>query len=84
MAQTMTPRTDEAVRRCHGLADMQDPAKFSFVLADDARELELEVNRLRDIIRRAEVKFFEDGSDRTAAANMLTVLHEAKLKGEKQ
>jgi len=56
--------------------DWKDLAEIQQVTIDNQKA---EIERLRSIIRRAEVKFFEDGSDRTAAANMLTVLHEAKL-----
>ena len=40
--------------------------------------LRAEVERCNDIINRASVQFFHDGTDRETAAKMLTVLNEAK------
>jgi hypothetical protein len=40
--------------------------------------LRAEVERWNDIINRASVQFFHDGSDGETAAKMLTVLNEAK------
>jgi hypothetical protein len=50
-----------------------------FVLAGVARELELENEKLRDIITRASVHFFYDGSDGDAASAMLKILNEMDL-----
>lgn len=36
------------------------------------------IAKLEGIIRRAEVQFFQDGSDGSTAARMLTILNEAK------
>jgi hypothetical protein len=41
-------------------------------------QLRAEVERRNDIINRASVQFFHDGSDGETAAKMLTVLNEAK------
>ena len=46
--------------------------------ANEASRLRAEVERLNDIINRASVQFFHDGSDGETAAKMLTVLNEAK------
>lgn len=50
-----------------------------FVLAGFARELELENEKLREIITRASVHFFYDGSDGDAASAMLKILNEMDL-----
>lgn len=50
--------------------------KGPFVLAYFARDLERENERLRDIITRASVNFFYDGSDGHAASEMLKILNE--------
>jgi hypothetical protein len=46
--------------------------------ANEASRLRAEVERRNDIINRASVQFFHDGSDGETAAKMLTVLNEAK------
>jgi hypothetical protein len=46
--------------------------------ANEAGRLRTEVVRLNDIINRASVQFFHDGTDGETAAKMLTVLNEAK------
>jgi translation initiation factor 2B subunit (eIF-2B alpha/beta/delta family) len=46
--------------------------------ANEASRLRTEVDRLNDIINRASVQFFHDGTDGETAAKMLTVLNEAK------
>jgi hypothetical protein len=54
---------------------------WSKAVEKDAAELtrlRAEVERLTDIINRASVQFFHDGSDGETAAKMLTVLNEAK------
>lgn len=38
-----------------------------------------ENERLKSVIRRAETRFFVDGSDTTTACAMLKILHEAKI-----
>jgi hypothetical protein len=43
-----------------------------------AEKAEAELARAHDIINRASVQFFHDGSDGETAAKMLTVLNEAK------
>jgi hypothetical protein len=43
-----------------------------------AEKAEAELARAHDIINRASVQFFRDGSDGETAAKMLTVLNEAK------
>ena len=47
-------------------------------LAAERDQLRAEVERRNDIINRASVQFFHDGSDGETAAKMLTVLNEAK------
>jgi hypothetical protein len=47
--------------------------------ANEASRLRAEVERLNDIINRAGVQFFHDGTDGQTAAKMLTVLNETKL-----
>jgi hypothetical protein len=46
--------------------------------ANEAALSRAEVERRNDIINRASVQFFHDGSDGETAAKMLTVLNEAK------
>ena len=48
-------------------------------LAAERDQLRAEVDRLSDIINRAGVQFFHDGTDGQTAAKMLTVLNETKL-----
>jgi len=48
-------------------------------LAAERDQLRAEVDRLNDIINRAGVQFFHDGTDGQTAAKMLTVLNETKL-----
>jgi hypothetical protein len=48
-------------------------------LAAERDQLRTEVDRLNDIINRAGVQFFHDGTDGQTAAKMLTVLNETKL-----
>ena len=45
-------------------------------IAHKMRGLETEAARLRDIIERACVQFFQDGSDGETAAKMLNILYE--------
>jgi hypothetical protein len=45
-----------------------------------AEKAEAELARAHDIIKRASVQFFHDGTDGDAAAKMLTVLNEAAMK----
>ena len=46
--------------------------------ANEAGRLRSEVERLNDIINRASVQFFRDGTDGETTAKMFTVLNEAK------
>ena len=46
-------------------------------IAHKMRGMETEAARLRDIIERASVQFFHDGTDGETAARMLTILNEA-------
>jgi hypothetical protein len=46
--------------------------------ANEASRLRAEMERRNDIINRASLQFFHDGSDGETAAKMLTVLNEAK------
>jgi hypothetical protein len=48
------------------------------MVGDRAEKAEAELARAHDIINRASVQFFHDGSDGETAAKMLTVLNEAK------
>jgi septation ring formation regulator EzrA len=48
-------------------------------LAAERDQLRAEVDRANDIINRASVQFFHDGTDGQTAAKMLTVLNETKL-----
>lgn len=43
--------------------------------SDDAND---RIKRLEDIINRARVAFFADGTDESAAGNMLSILNESK------
>jgi hypothetical protein len=45
-----------------------------------AEKAETELARAHDIIKRASVQFFHDGTDGDAAAKMLTVLNDAAMK----
>jgi regulator of replication initiation timing len=47
--------------------------------ANEASRLRAEVDRLNDIINRASVQFFDDGTDGETAAKMLRILNETKL-----
>jgi FtsZ-binding cell division protein ZapB len=48
-------------------------------LAAERDQIRAEADRLNDIINRAGVQFFHDGTDGQTAAKMLTVLNETKL-----
>jgi transposase-like protein len=54
-----------------------EPAKAD---AAELARLRAEVERRNDIIKRASMQFFHDGTDGEAAAKMLTVLNEAAMK----
>lgn len=70
-AQTGYALTVEGINKNESLyADEKGP----FVLVDFARDLERENERLRDIITRASVNFFCDGSDGHAATVHLSVI----------
>jgi hypothetical protein len=80
-----TPKTDAQTGYAFtrdGISDTEYlyiDQKGPFVLADFARELELENEKLREIITRASVHFFYDGSDGDAASAMLKILNEMDL-----
>jgi hypothetical protein len=72
-----TPRTDEQEHFIDGDRGIVDSGL--------ARELERELNasnerikRLEDIIDRAANRFFDDGSDRQTAVEMLMILEEVR------
>jgi hypothetical protein len=55
-----------------------DVQKWADDYTAELTRLRAEVERWNDIINRASVQFFHDGSDGETAAKMLTVLNEAK------
>jgi hypothetical protein len=88
-----TPRTDAAwaktfqddedqCRAGNAATDMRDECatleRELAALTADRDQLRAEVERCNDIINRASVQFFHDGTDGETAAKMLTVLNEAK------
>jgi hypothetical protein len=74
-----TPRTDEATypADCLGKTLVVN-RNCAVALETELAHLRAEVERRNDIINRASVQFFHDGSDGETAAKMLTVLNEAK------
>jgi transposase-like protein len=54
------------------------PVCLVAALTAERDELRAEVERCNDIINRASVQFFHDGTDGETAAKMLKVLNEAK------
>ena len=56
----------------------KDADEFRENAIERAERAEAEVERCNDIINRASVQFFHDGTDGETAAKMLTVLNEAK------
>jgi hypothetical protein len=83
---TSTPRTDAATypADCLGKTlvtnrDCSRALETELVTLTAERDLlRAEVERCNDIINRASVQFFHDGTDGETAAKMLTVLNEAK------
>ena len=74
-------KTDHEVWREHARTlerELTETERLRFGADADRRRLRAEVERLNDIINRASVQFFHDGSDGETAAKMLTVLNEAK------
>jgi hypothetical protein len=65
--------TGHGLLDCHAICDQRDAA------VAERDQLRAEVERLNDIINRAGVQFFHDGTDGQTAEKMLTVLNETKL-----
>jgi hypothetical protein len=65
--------TGHGLLDCHAICDQRDAA------VAERDQLRAEVERLNDIIIRAGVQFFHDGTDGQTAEKMLTVLNETKL-----
>jgi hypothetical protein len=80
-----TPKTDARTGyayTCGGISDTEYlyiDKKGPFTLASFARKLELENEKLREIITRASFRFFYDGPDGDAASAMLKILNEMDL-----
>jgi transposase-like protein len=80
-----TPRTDAESFYPHDSKEKVTDSLFAqqlerelTALTAERDELRAEVERCNDIINRASVQFFHDGTDGETAAKMLTVLNEEK------